>query len=150
MRYQKQTEKEDFSEALYERHADMCKVFSNAVRLRILNVIGDREINVAAIASKLGVALGTVSPHLLMMKQRRVLLSRKERNQVFYRLANLKVLQAFHFMREILAEQIQQDGLLGKELHQLVSPVARRVISGIMKEAARVSTPPRSNARKTS
>ncbi|MCI0617484.1 ArsR family transcriptional regulator, partial [bacterium] len=73
----------EFSVLLFERHADMCKVFSNPIRLRILNVINDKEMNVAAIAKNLGIALGTASPHLLMMKQRRVLLSRKAGNQVF-------------------------------------------------------------------
>ena len=102
----------DVSGALYERHAEMCKVFSNATRLRILNVLREKELSVAAIAAKLRVAMGTVSPHLLMMKQRRVLVSRKQGNQVFYRLSNPKMLQAFDLIREILFEQIEQEGLL--------------------------------------
>jgi ArsR family transcriptional regulator len=111
----------DSSGVLYERHADMCKVFSNAVRLRILSVIGKREMSVAAIAKNLGVALGTVSPHLLMMKQRRVLGSRKKGNQVFYRLANPKILRAFDLIREILSEQMREEGQMGRELQQAIS-----------------------------
>jgi len=94
----------------------MCKVFSNATRLMILNILRESEMTVAAIAEKLGVPLGTVSPHLLMMKQRRVLLSRKQGTQVFYRLANPKMLQAFDLIREILYEQMKQAGLLTREL----------------------------------
>ena len=75
-------------------------------------------MTVGAIAQDLDLPLGTVSPHLLMMKQRRVLLSRKQGNQVFYRLANPKILQAFELIREILSEQMQQEGLLGQELRQ--------------------------------
>jgi ArsR family transcriptional regulator len=71
---------------------------------------------VAAIAGKLGVTLGAVSSHLLMMKRRRVLLSRKQGNQVFYRLANPKMLQAFDLIREILYDQIKQEGLLARRL----------------------------------
>ena len=112
---------QDFAKELYERHADMCKVFSNAIRLRVLSVIGKREMPVAGIAEKLGVPLGTVSPHLLMMKQRRVLVSRKKGNQVFYRLANPKILKAFDLIREILSEQIRLEGLLGKQLQQVIS-----------------------------
>ena len=103
---------------LFERHAEMCKVFSNASRLMILHILREREMTVAAIAEKLGVALGTVSPHLLMMKQRGVLLSRKQGNQVFYRLANPKMLLAFDLIREILHEQMQQEILLAKRLEQ--------------------------------
>ncbi len=106
------------AKSLFERHAQMCKVFSNASRLMILNILRDNELTVANIAEKLGVALGTVSPHLLMMKQRGVLLSRKQGNQVFYRLANPKLLLAFDLIREILHEQIQQEVLLAKRLEQ--------------------------------
>ena len=103
---------------LFERHADMCKVFSNAIRLRILASIGKKEMTVGAIAQDLDLPLGTVSPHLLMMKQRRVLVSRKQGTQVFYRLANPKILEAFELIREILSEQMRQEGLLGQELRE--------------------------------
>jgi ArsR family transcriptional regulator len=108
----------DQTRALYEHHAEMCKVFSNATRLMILNVLRESEMTVATIAERLDLALGTVSPHLLMMKQRRVLVSRKQGNQVFYRLANPKMLQAFDLIREILYEQMQHHGQLAKQLEQ--------------------------------
>jgi len=96
----------------------MCKVFSNATRLMILNVLRERELTVAAVAAQLGVALGTVSAHLLMMKHRRVLVSRKQGNQVFYRLANPKMLAAFDLIREILHEQMRQHGRLARQLEE--------------------------------
>ena len=108
----------DLSRALYERHGEMCKVFSNPTRLMILNVLRETETTVAAIAEKLGIALGTVSPHLLMMKRQRVLASRKDGNQVFYRLANPKMLQAFDLIREILYEQMSHEGVLTRQLAQ--------------------------------
>ena len=104
------------SRALYERHAEMCKVFSDATRLMILNVLRGGEMTVTAVSEKLRIPLGTVSPHLLMMKRRRVLLSRKQGNQVFYRLANPKMLRAFDLIREILYEQMKAEGILAKEL----------------------------------
>ena len=114
------------AQAVYEHHAEMCKVFSNATRLRILNALRETEMPVAAIAEKLGVAPGTVSPHLLMMKQRQVLLSRKAGNQVFYRLANPKMLRAFDLIREILYEQMKQHERLTRELEHERPPKRRR------------------------
>lgn len=113
-----QSEADTLSRALYEHHAELCKVLANATRLRIINTLRDTEMSVATIAEKLGVALGTVSPHLLMMKQRRVLVSRKQGNQVFYRLANPKMLQAFDLIRDILYEQMQREGRLSKALER--------------------------------
>lgn len=109
---------EDPSEVLYECHAEMCKVFSHPTRLRILNILRERELSVATIALELEVLLGTVSPHLLMMRRQRVLVSRKQGNQVFYRLANPKMLHAFDLIREILYEQLKKQGLLVQELEQ--------------------------------
>jgi ArsR family transcriptional regulator len=98
--------------ALFERHAEMCKVISNPIRLMILNVLREREMSVAALADELGEALGTVSAHLLMMKRQQVLASRRQGNQVFYSLANPKMLAAFDLIREILREQMQREGRL--------------------------------------
>lgn len=99
---------------LYEHHADMCKVFSHAIRLMILNLLRNSEKSVAEIADKLKIPLGTVSPHLLMMKRRRVLLSRKEGNQVYYRIANPKMLDAFDLIQKILCERIEEEAALVK------------------------------------
>lgn len=100
--------------ALFERHAEMCKVLSNPIRLMILNALREKELSVAALADELEEALGTVSAHLLMMKRQRVLASRKQGNQVFYSLANPKMLRAFDLIREILREQMQREGQLAE------------------------------------
>ena len=108
----------DLSKAIYERHAELCKVFSHSTRLMILNVLREEEMTVAAIADKLRIVMGTISPHLLMMKRQRVLVSRKQGNQVFYRLANPRMLQAFDLIRELLYEQMSQEGLLTRHLER--------------------------------
>ncbi|PIR17035.1 MAG: transcriptional regulator [Deltaproteobacteria bacterium CG11_big_fil_rev_8_21_14_0_20_49_13] len=98
--------------ALYEHHADMCKVFSHPVRLMILNILRESEKNVAEIAGALEIPLGTVSPHLLMMKRRRVLCSRREGTQIFYRLAHPRILDAFDLIQKILCERLIEEGSL--------------------------------------
>jgi len=86
----------------------MCKIFSHPVRLRILGALRDGEECVKEIARKLGVGFGTVSPHLLMMKRRGVLLSRKDANRIYYRLAAPRMLEAFDLIRDILSERIRK------------------------------------------
>lgn len=92
--------------ALYEHHADVCKVFSHPVRLMILNILRDSEKNVAEIAEALAIPVGTASPHLLMMRRRRVLYSRREGTQIFYRLAHPRLLDAFDLIQKILRERL--------------------------------------------
>lgn len=102
--------------ALFERHAEMCKVFSNPIRLMILSALREKEMSVAALADELDAAMGTVSAHLLIMKRQRVLGSRKQGNQVFYSLANPKLLRAIDLIRQILREQMEREGRLAEGL----------------------------------
>ena len=97
---------------LYRVHADMCKVFSHPTRLEILNALREDEMSVSNLARRLKVAIGNLSQHLNMMKQRRGLMSCKEGNVVYYRLANPKMLKAFDLIREILLEQMQRQSVL--------------------------------------
>ncbi len=104
--------------ALCERHAEICKVFSHASRVMILNILRESEMAVTEIAEKLCLPFGTVSPHLLMMRRRGVLAARNEGNQVFYRLANPKILKAFDLIREILTDQLKKEGFLAQEMER--------------------------------
>jgi len=97
---------------LYQCHADMCKVFSHPTRLEILNVLREDEMSVSNLAGRLKIAIGNLSQHLNMMKQRRVLVSRKDGNVVYYRLANPKMLKAFDLIREILLEDMRRQSVL--------------------------------------
>ena len=101
---------------LYKCHADMCKVFSHPTRLKILNALREEEMSVSELARRLGVAIGNLSQHLNMMKQRRVLVSRKDGNNVYYRLTNPKMLKAFDQIREILLEQMQRESILVRHM----------------------------------
>ena len=97
---------------LYRKHADFCKVISHPTRLQIIDILQDGEMAVTDLASRLEITVGNLSQHLNMMKQRRVLESRKEANSVIYRLANPKMIKACCLIREILYEQMQQDTAL--------------------------------------
>ena len=97
---------------IYAYHADMCKVFSHPKRLEVINILRDGEMAVGELSQKLGLPIGNLSQHLSMMKERRILISRKEGNQVYYRIANPKLIPCFDMMREMLFDHIRQDAAL--------------------------------------
>lgn len=105
---------------IYAYHAEMCKVFSHPKRLELINVLRDKEMSVGELAERLDLPIGNLSQHLTMMRERRLLVSRKEGNMVYYRIANPRLLEAFDLLREILFDQIRQDALLiqGEKLSQ--------------------------------
>ncbi|MFQ5905754.1 MAG: ArsR/SmtB family transcription factor [bacterium] len=99
---------------LYLRHAEMCKVLSHPTRLEAINMLREGEMNVTELARRLNTTLGNLSQHLIMMRQRGMLASRKEGNVVYYHLANPKMLKAFDILREVLFEQLEREGELVK------------------------------------
>lgn len=95
-------------------HAEMCKVFSHPKRLELINLLRDKEISAGELGVRLQMSPANLSQHLTMMRERHILVSRKEGNVVFYRIANPRLLDAFDLLREILFEQIRQDAALIK------------------------------------
>ena len=97
---------------IYTYHAEMCQVFSHPKRLEVINVLRAGEMSVSELAQRLGLAVGNLSQHLSMMKERHILLSRKDGNMVYYRIYNPKLIRCFDMMREMLFEQIREDAAL--------------------------------------
>ena len=97
---------------IYQYHAEMCQVFSHPKRLEVINVLRDGEMSVTELAQKLELTIGNLSQHLSMMKERHILLTRKEGNMVYYRILNPKLIRCFDMMREMLFDQIKQDAAL--------------------------------------
>ncbi len=100
---------------LYAYHAEMCQVFSHPKRLELINVLRDREMSAGELGQVLGLAPANLSQHLTMMKERRILISRKEGNMVYYRVNDLRFLQAFDLLRTILFDQLRRNGALVAE-----------------------------------
>lgn len=99
-------------EQIYQYHAEMCKVFSHPKRLELINTLRDQELSAGDLGERLGLTPATMSQHLTMMKERHILVSRKEGNAVYYRIANPRLLEAFDLLRDILFEQIRRDAAL--------------------------------------
>jgi ArsR family transcriptional regulator, virulence genes transcriptional regulator len=97
---------------IYHRHAEMCKVFAHPKRLELINILRDKEMSVGELSEKLEIAPANLSQHLAMMRERRILIPRKEGNMVYYRIASPRLLQALDLLKELLFEQIEQDAAM--------------------------------------
>jgi len=104
------------SKTLYEIHADICKTLGNAKRIEILNALGDRELSVSELVYVLGISPANVSQHLAVMRQKGILTSRREGNNIFYKVSNPKVITACGLMREVLMEKFEEGQKLAKKL----------------------------------
>ena len=89
---------------LCEIQADLCAVFTNPERIRILLVLEDREMSVSEIADRLNISMSNLSQHLRLMKDRLCLVSRKEGKNVFYKTASPLFLEAINLMSQGLKD----------------------------------------------
>lgn len=107
---------------LYELHAEICKTLSNPWRLQIIEALQEGEESVGALAEKLGISQSHVSQHLAVMREKGVVLVRREGPYSYYRLADPRIVQAFELMREVLLERLSRSA----ELAQLLAREAEK------------------------
>ena len=103
---------------VYRMHAELCKALANEHRQALLHAIGDGEKCVGDLAVEIGISVHNVSQHLRVLKERRLVASRKEGQTVFYHVTNMKFIQACALIREALVEQhlAQGESLQAAEL----------------------------------
>ncbi|OGA00550.1 MAG: transcriptional regulator [Betaproteobacteria bacterium RIFCSPLOWO2_02_67_12] len=84
-----------------EQAARALKAMAHPLRLRILCVIGTAEMSVQDIVEAVGTSQSNVSQHLGILRDKQVLLARKDGNRVFYRVGDERTLQLIGMMREV-------------------------------------------------
>jgi len=104
-----------FGRRIYRMHAELCKTLSNPIRLEILSLLRDGEKSVSELAALTGVRQATVSQHLAVLRQRAVVSTRKEGANIFYNVANPKMIKACDMIREVLFEQMSEMEKLAKK-----------------------------------
>jgi ArsR family transcriptional regulator len=88
--------------------ADICKTFANDKRLGIINLLKDKEMSNSELMKKTGLSKVSMSQHMNVLKSKGVIVVRREGVQLFYRIANPKIIQACGLMREVLVEQLRE------------------------------------------
>ena len=73
---------------LAEKQAELCKIFGNTSRILILWSLADRELPVGEIADEVGTSLQNISQHLAVLKEHRIVVSRREGQTIYYRIAD--------------------------------------------------------------
>ncbi len=101
---------------IYEMHAQICKVFTSPKRLEIINLLRDGEKTVNDLAEQADVLQANVSQHLTVLRQNNVVTTRRDGANVYYKIANPKILQACDLMREVLLEKLSENEKLAKRM----------------------------------
>jgi ArsR family transcriptional regulator, virulence genes transcriptional regulator len=91
--------------SIFKLQADICKIFANDKRLEIINLIKEKEMSNQDLMRETGLSKVNISQHMNVLKSKGVIVSRRQGQQLFYKIANPKIIQACTLMREVLVEQ---------------------------------------------
>jgi len=91
--------------------ADALKAMGHPLRWRILCALGDDEITVGELAKQIGTTQSNMSQHLDQLRNKRILISRKEANRIYYRVRNAALLELIGSMRAVLCQANLDDVL---------------------------------------
>ncbi len=89
-------------------HAELCKLFTNPVRLKMLEALGGGEKTVQQLSLDIGISQPNASQHLGLMRKAGVVRVRRDGNRVNYSLRNPKLLEAFNNMRNVLSDILSE------------------------------------------
>jgi len=71
-----------------QEQAEYCGILGNALRIQIVWTLGDRELTVTEIAEDISASMQNTSQHLRLMKNKGILLSRRDGREIYYRIAD--------------------------------------------------------------
>jgi len=84
-----------------EQAARALKAMAHPLRLKILCVLGAGEASVQDIVEVVGTSQSNVSQHLGILRDKGVIVARKDANRVYYRVEDERTLQLIGMLREV-------------------------------------------------
>ena len=100
---------------------NILKALADENRVRIVLVLRDRELCVCQITELLGLAQSTVSKHMAILKQARLVESRKDGRWIYYRGADTTSPPEALAMTKLLTETLQDDPQQQEDIKKIVA-----------------------------
>jgi len=100
---------------IFTLHADLCGMMASPKRLAIMEALHDGERSVSSIADELGTSVSTVSQHLRLLRDKHVVISRKDAQTVYYRIRDSRIIEACNIIRSVLLDGIKAQGVVNTE-----------------------------------
>jgi len=89
------------SEAGYERTAIVGRALADPKRLCVLESLATGELSVSELSSRVGCQIPNMSQHLAVLRSAGLVATRRDGSTVYYRLADPRVLEAYHLLQSI-------------------------------------------------
>lgn len=100
---------------MYEMQAAVCQAFAHPKRIEILSLLAGGEKSVGELAQEMDITTANVSQHLSILRQQGAVASRRDGQTLYYRIANPRITEACHLMREVLMARLAESERLAHE-----------------------------------
>ncbi|RQX03894.1 ArsR/SmtB family transcription factor [Micromonospora inaquosa] len=108
------------SRPLYQLKADFFKTLGHPARIRVLELLSDREHSVGEMLPEVGIEPAHLSQQLAVLRRANLVVSRKEGSTVYYALTSPHVAELLTAARRILSEVLAGQADLLRDLHATV------------------------------
>ena len=112
----------------YCLHSEMCKTLTNPKRQQILGTLRDTEMSVSELVDATGMSQSNLSQHLAILRNKGVVSARRQGAFAYYSITNLKIIEAFDLITEVMQESLQDQ-----------SDAAARDLGGATDRSARLT-----------
>lgn len=89
--------------------ANVLKAMAHPLRWKILCSLGDKELSVGEIVERAGTSQSNISQHLEQLRNKNIVVSRRDANRIFYSVRNAEVLKLIGQMRTVLCRANLED-----------------------------------------
>jgi DNA-binding transcriptional ArsR family regulator len=90
------------SAPLYQLKAEFFKTLGHPARIRVLEVLAEREHAVGDMLPEIGIEAANLSQHLAVLRRAGLVTTRKEGSSVFYSLTSPEIAELLRVARQIL------------------------------------------------
>jgi ArsR family transcriptional regulator len=101
---------------VYSLQADLCKALSHPIRLQILDLLSERERTVEELIRVVGTGQSNLSQHLAALRQRRLVVARRDGMNVYYTLSTPKIAEACNLTKKLLVELLEREHRAAKKI----------------------------------
>jgi len=89
--------------------ANVLKAMAHPLRWKILCSLNDKELSVGEIVEQAGTSQSNISQHLEQLRNKNIVVSRRDANRIFYSVRNAEVLKLIGQMRTVLCRANLED-----------------------------------------
>ena len=82
--------------------ANALKAMAHPLRWKILCALGETELSVGEIVDRTGTSQSNISQDLEQLRNKNIVIARKEANRIYYRIRNNQLLSLVGIMRDVL------------------------------------------------